>query len=126
MKIIAHDTAITLAATSGQFELNAFLPLIADSLLESLDILHNAVEMFRTACIDGLSADPASCRHHLEASTAPALLLVPHIGYDAAAALAEEARATGKTLRQLAQERHLLTPEITERLFPSKPITPDP
>ena len=126
MKIIAHDTAITLAATSGQFELNAFLPLIADSLLESLDILHNAVEIFRTACIDGLSADPASCRHHLEASTAPALLLVPHIGYDAAAALADESRATGKTLRQLVQERHLLTPEIAERLFPSKPITPDP
>ena len=126
MKIIAHDTAITLAASNGQFELNAFLPLIADSLLESLDILCKTVDTFRTACIDTLSADPAACRRHLEASTAPALLLVPHLGYDQAATLAAESLATGKTIRQLVLEQHLLPPEMAENLFPSKPITPNP
>ena len=126
MKIIAHDTAITLAASNGQFELNAFLPLIADSLLESLDILCKTVDIFRTACIDTLSADPAACRRHLEASTAPALHLVPHLGYDQAATLAAESLATGKTIRQLVLEQHLLPPEMAENLFPSKPTTPNP
>ena len=119
MQAIAHDAAITLAASSGQLELNAFMPLIADALLDSLALLRNAVDRLRSACIDTLEADPAACARHLHASTAPALLLVPLIGYDAAAALAKESLATGHSIRQLATEKDLLPPETLERLFPS-------
>jgi aspartate ammonia-lyase len=108
MRVIANDAAITLAAASGQLELNAFLPLIADALLESLALLRNATALFRTACIDTLQPDPAACARHLGASTAPALLLVPHLGYDAAAALAKESLATGRSIKQLALDRGLL------------------
>ena len=103
MQTLANDTAITLAAASGQLELNAFLPLIADALLDSLTLLRNAVTRFRTACIDTLDADPAACARHLNASTAPALLLVPQIGYDAAAALAKKSLETGLPLSQLVR-----------------------
>lgn len=119
MQTIANDAAITLAAANGQLELNAFMPLIADALLDSLTLLRNAVTRFRTACIDTLEADPAACARNLHASTAPALLLVPHIGYDAAAELAQESLATGKSIRQLADEKKLLAPDLIARLFPN-------
>jgi len=102
MRVIANDAAVTLAAASGQFELNAFLPLIADALLESLTVLRNAIVRLREACIETLEPDPAACARHLEASTAEALLLVPAIGYDAAAALARESLRTGRPVRELA------------------------
>ncbi len=117
MQTIANDTAITLAASNGQLELNAFLPLIADALLDSLDLLCNAVTRFRTACIDTLEANPVACAFHLQASTAPAFLLVPHLGYDAAAVLAKEALETGQSIRQLVAEKQLLPSETLERLF---------
>ena len=118
MQTIANDGAITLAAASGQLELNAFMPLIADALLDSLTLLRNAVTRFREACIDTLEADPAACARHLNASTAPALLLVPLLGYDAAAALAKESLETGQPIRQLVIEKNLLPPETVERLLP--------
>jgi aspartate ammonia-lyase len=118
LRAIANDTAITLAAAGGQLELNAFLPLIADALLESLALLRDAVARLRTRCIETLTADAAACAQHLAASTAPALLLVPELGYDAAAALAQEALATGKSIRQLVVEKKRLSPERIARLFP--------
>lgn len=105
MRVIADDAAITLAAASGQLELNAFLPLIADALLDALALLRNAVVRFRAACVETLEADPAACARHLDASTAPALLLVPRLGYDAAAAIAKAALETGKSVSQLAAEQ---------------------
>lgn len=118
MRTIANDAAITMAASGGQLELNPFMPLIADALLDSLTLLRNAASLFRTACIDTLTADEEACRRHLKASTAPALLLVPHIGYDAAAALAAEALQTGRSIRQLVLEKNILPSETVDRLFP--------
>jgi aspartate ammonia-lyase len=117
MRTIANDAAITLAASSGQLELNAFLPLIADALLDSLALLVGASVRFRAACVETLEADPEACARHLHVSTAPALLLVPHLGYDAAAALAKESLASGKTIRALVLEKQLLPPDTVERLF---------
>ena len=118
LRAIANDTAITLAAAGGQLELNAYLPLIADALLESLALLRDAVTRLRTQCIETLEADAAACARHLNASTASALLLVPELGYAAAAELAKEALATGRSLRQLVLDQQLLPPERIERLFP--------
>ncbi len=121
LRVIAHDSAITAAAAAGQLELNAFLPLIADSLLDALTLLRRAAERLRAACVETLRPDPAACARHLDASTASALLLVPALGYDAAAALAKEALATGTPLGRLVAERRLLPPEELARLFPAQP-----
>ena len=120
LRAIANDTAITLAAAGGQLELNAFLPLIADALLESLVLLRDAVTILRMRCIETLAADAAACGRHLNTSTAPALLLVPELGYDAAAALAQESLASGKSIQQLVMEKKLLPPERIARLFPER------
>lgn len=90
MKVIANDHAITLAAARGEFELNAFLPLIADALLESLSLLERAATLFRTKCIALLEPDRERCALWLESSYAFAAAYVPALGYDRVAAVIRE------------------------------------
>ena len=82
MRVAANDTAITMAAAHGEFELNAFLPLIADSLLESLALMTEAVRLFREKCIVPLRINEEACRKHLNASSAFAASYAPVLGYD--------------------------------------------
>ena len=117
MKVIANDSAITLAAASGQLELNAFLPLIADSLLESLTILCNAVKILRTKCIDTVEANRERCLLNLNASTAPALALLPYVGYEAAAEIAKESIETGISIFEIAKEKTTLPEEQLKEIL---------
>lgn len=82
MKVMANDMAITTAAAHGEFELNAFLPLIADSLLESLTLLQKAVTSFRTKCIDLIEPDRERCEELLSRSYAFATGYTARLGYD--------------------------------------------
>jgi aspartate ammonia-lyase len=82
MKVIAGDCAITYAASRGEFELNAFLPLIADTLLENLQLLERADDALRVKCIELLTANPERCKGLLNASFAFAAAYAPIIGYD--------------------------------------------
>ncbi|MNB75362.1 Aspartate ammonia-lyase [compost metagenome] len=109
MRVIANDTAITLAAASGQLELNAFIPLIAESLLESLELMIHAVPVFHERCVAGLKLDRERCSHHLERCGVMAAAAVPYVGYDAAAELHKEAAATGRKVAELLEERGLMT-----------------
>ena len=90
VKVISNDSAISMCASMGNFELNAFLPLIADCLLDSLKLLKNAVFLFRTKCIEPLKANPDGCKYHLEHSLAFAMEYVPKIGYKAVEKLLSE------------------------------------
>ncbi|MBW4839887.1 MAG: aspartate ammonia-lyase, partial [Paenibacillaceae bacterium] len=111
MRVIANDTAITWAAAGGQLELNAFGPLIADSLLESLEILGRAVPLFEQRCIRGIAVNETDCREHLRRSTVLATALVPHLGYEAAAEIAEIARREGLSVEHVAVDGGWLTAE---------------
>ena len=90
MKVIANDTAITMAAAHGEFELNSFMPLIADSLIENLELLTAATELFRTKCIMGLQPNIERCRQLLDLSYAFATAFAPALGYDKVSAIIEE------------------------------------
>lgn len=107
-KVIANDGAITACASYGQLELNAFMPLIADSLLESLDILYQAVTLFRKKCIEGIKANEEVCKAHLLSSTALATALITYIGYDLATDVAKEALQKQKTVKEIVLERKLM------------------
>jgi aspartate ammonia-lyase len=85
MKAMSGDYAITEAASRGELELNAFLPLIADTLLESLELLERADFLLRTKCIDTLSPNIEHCKQILDSSTAFASSYAPSLGYDAVA-----------------------------------------
>ncbi|KJR47663.1 Aspartate ammonia-lyase [Desulfosporosinus sp. I2] len=125
MRVMANDYAITMAASSGQLELNAFMPLIAESLLESLELLNNGVTIFREKCIEGIIPNKEKCQETLEKSTVLAAALVHHIGYDQAAHIARKALREDKTIREvLIEETIFSNSRIDEILNPYEVTKP--
>jgi aspartate ammonia-lyase len=117
MRVFGHDAAITLACASGNLELNPFLPLIADSLLDSLDLLERADDIFRRHCVDGIEADEARCRRHVENSTATATALLPALGYERTCEAVKLAQAGGQSLRETVISQGWLTGEEFDDLI---------
>ena len=117
MQVMGNDTAIMLGGSGGVLELNLALPLIADNLLESISLLTSASRIFAEKCVDGITANADTCASNIEKSLALATLLVPHIGYDRAAALAKLAHDSGKTIREAATETGVMPEEDLNRLF---------
>ncbi|ATW28966.1 aspartate ammonia-lyase [Candidatus Formimonas warabiya] len=123
LRVTANDAAITGAAMNGQLELNAFTPLIAECLLESLELMTRAVQIFEERCIRGIEADPTRCREHVEKSSALATALVHHIGYEKAAEIAKKAQKSGKTVRQVAREEGILPLEVLDQILEPLQVT---
>jgi aspartate ammonia-lyase len=120
-QVIGNDLAVTMAAEGGQLQLNAFEPLIAHNILSSMSLLKNAVGTFTERCIDGIEARPEQCARHIEAGVSTVTALVPLLGYERAAALAKQALAEGRTVRELALLTGLLTAEqLDEVLQPGR------
>ncbi len=111
LKVTANHQSITLAAGMGNLELNAFLPLIADSLLESLQLLANGCKILREFCVAGITVNEERCRAHVNGATAVITALAAKIGYEAAENVAEQAKESGKTIREAVSEMNLMTPE---------------
>lgn len=101
-QVMGHDVAIGIAASQGQFELNACKPLIAFDLLDSLQLLTDAIDSFTRLCVAGLTAQVATMTRQVERSLMLATALAPHIGHARAAALAARAHEEGLTLREAA------------------------
>jgi aspartate ammonia-lyase len=98
--VIGADTTVVMAAESGQLQLNAFEPIIAHSLLQSLTWLTNGIAVLRQRCVTGIEANETLLAHRAATSIGSITALVPVIGYDAAAAAAKHALATGDTISQ--------------------------
>jgi fumarate hydratase class II len=120
-QVIGYDAAIAWSAAAGNFELNVMMPVIAYDLLESIRLLANASRNFALRCIDGLAADTARIEANIEQSLALVTALVPAIGYDRAAAIAKEAYASRRTIREVATEQSVLEPgELSKLLDPAQ------
>ncbi|RYD20631.1 MAG: class II fumarate hydratase [Verrucomicrobiaceae bacterium] len=104
-RVAGNQTSITWAGASGFLELNVSMPLIAACLLESISLLANVADAFRERCVDGIQADEQRCNELIELSLSMVTALAPRIGYDKAAAIAKESVATGRTVREICQER---------------------
>ncbi len=100
MLVMGYDSTLAAACAAGNLELNPFLPLVAHCLLDSIDLLTGGCEILRRFCVDGLQANEAQCRAHVDASTAAATALVPVIGYERASHLAARASRAGRTIRE--------------------------
>jgi aspartate ammonia-lyase len=123
MLAIGNDAIITLAAQSGQLELNAFLPLLAHALLQTLSVLDAANTMFRSRCVEGIAVDRAACDAHVQRSWATVTALLPRIGYDRAAAVAKKAQATGRPVAELVIEGGLLDADTVSQLLSADAMT---
>ena len=99
---------VVMCGRDGHFELNVTIPLIAYALHESIHVLAGGVRQFADACVSGIEADEARCRELVDRSLMLVTALNPHIGYDAASAVAKEALATGKTLREVVLAKGLM------------------
>lgn len=106
---------VTMCGRDGHFELNVTLPLLAHCLHEALHCLANGARVFAAKCVDGLEADVVRCRELMERSLMLVTALNPHIGYDAAAQVAKEALATGKSLREVVLGRKLMDADTLDR-----------
>jgi aspartate ammonia-lyase len=123
MLAISDDATITLAAHSGQLELNAFLPLLAHALLQMLSVLEAANTIFRTRCIEGVEVDRAACAGHVAHSWATVTALLSRLGYERASALAQRAQATGRSVAELVVEAGWLEAEEVRRLLSPEAMT---
>ena len=118
-QVIGNDAAIAIAGQSGNFEINVMMPVAAYNLLQSIDLLAASAKNLAEQCISGLEATTAG-PDMVERGLAIVTALVPHIGYDASAAIAHEAQETGKTVKEISRIRTDLTEDqLVEILDPS-------
>jgi aspartate ammonia-lyase len=103
MLVIGNDAALTLACASGSLELNPFLPLVAQTLLDNLDLLSRADDILCRHCIDGIEVNTARCAQQVANATATITALVPVIGHERATELAALATSTARSIRELAR-----------------------
>jgi fumarate hydratase class II len=124
-QVIGNDLATTIACRDGHYELNVMMPLMAHNTLESVRLLSSACRVFAERCAAGIEANEKRCAELIEGSLAMCTSLAPIIGYDRAAAIAKEAFATGKTVRQIAREQKVLSDdELTRVLDPMSMTKP--
>ncbi|ARA92389.1 class II fumarate hydratase [Rhodothermaceae bacterium RA] len=122
-RVMGNHTTITVAGQHGNFELNVMMPVMAYAMLESITILANGCEAFRTRCLDGIEADRARCKELLELNPSIATALNPVIGYDKAATIAKKAAAERKSVREVARSMNLLTDEELDRYLNVREMT---
>jgi aspartate ammonia-lyase len=125
-EIIGGDVTVTMAAEGGQFQLNAFEPVIAYRLLRGIDSLRNACVVLRTRCVEGITANPDRLKRFVEESIGIVTALVPLLGYQTATEVAKEALETGRGVYDVVTARGLLTREkLDEVLNPASMIGTD-
>jgi fumarate hydratase, class II len=115
VQVIGNDTAIAVAGSQGNFELNVFKPVIIFNFLHSARLLTDACARFREFCVEGIEANRARIAELVERSLMLVTALAPHIGYDRAAAIAKKAHAEGLTLRDAALASGAVTAEQYDR-----------
>jgi len=116
-QVIGNDAAITQGGQAGNFELNVMLPLMAYNLIQSIQLLAEAVRALAGKCVRGIEVDKERCTLNLEQSLALATAFVPAIGYDKAASLAKEAYEKNKTIREVALKNRVLSEEEIKKIL---------
>jgi fumarate hydratase class II len=125
-RVMGNDQTIAVCgAAGGQFQLNIMMPVMGHTVLESVRLMAAAAKAFAELCLAGMEANREVCLASVEKSLSMVTGLNPYIGYQQAAALAKEAFATGKTIRQLCREQNILPDdELNAALDPWQMIRP--
>lgn len=120
-RVMGNDFVTTVAAHSGQLELNAYEPVEGLSMMESQELLMNTSKLFRTKCVDGITVDEKVLAHYMETTVGIVTALNPIVGYEKATELAQEAYTSGKGILEIIREQHVLTEaQIKDLLDPVK------
>jgi len=116
-QVIGNDVTITIGGQAGNFELLVMLPVMAYNLLQSIELLASAARNFAARCVEGIEANEERCQSLIEQSLAMCTALAPEIGYEAAAKIAKDAYKTGKTVREMALEKKVLSEKRLQELL---------
>ena len=120
-RVIGNDYSVTLAAHSGQLQLNAYEPLAGLAVMESQSLLYNVSGLLRTKCIDGITVNERVLSRYMETTVGIVTALNPVLGYEKATELAGEAYKSGKGILEIIREKRILSePQIKELLDPIK------
>ena len=123
--VMGNHTAITIAGSHGHFELNVFKPMIAHSILQSIDLIADSTKNFAIYCVKGIKANKKRIKEHLDNSLMLVTALAPHIGYDNAAKIAKTALKNDTTLKYETLKTGLVGEKDYERIVnPKKMIYP--
>ena len=127
--VMGHAQTLSHACARGDLELNAFMPLIAECLLDSAGLLARACELLATRCVSGIQANEERCRAHVQGSTALATALIPALGYEQACLIARKALEERRGVRDIVLDDGLLSPEEFDALVSPEAVcrlgTPD-
>ncbi len=125
-RVFGNDLAISMAGSQGNFELNVYKPLLAHSILQSIQLLAEASASFAKNCVVGIEPNTRKIAEHVDNSLMLVTALNPHIGYDRAAEIALKAWREEKTLRETALELGYVTAEDFDAwVQPAAMIAPD-
>jgi fumarate hydratase class II len=122
-RVMGNAHTVSLCGQHGNFELNVMMPVLAFALLESVSILSNSLDAFRTRCLEGIKANRERCLELLERNPSIATALNRSIGYDAAAKVAKKAAAEGKSVTQVVVEEGILTEEELKSVLDVRSMT---
>ncbi len=117
MVVLGNDVVIAQAAAGGNLELNQFMPLIAYSLLESIDLLTNATKMLQVHCIQDLKANEEQCRKNVLNSTALITAIIPAIGYEKASEILKDAKVQKISVRQAIINSGVINEQVLSELI---------
>lgn len=117
VKVCGNGTSITMAASQGNFELNAFLPVLVQCFLESVELLTDSMKCFDRFCVQGLRANREKMQANVDSSLMLVTVLSPVIGYEKAAQTAQYAYAHGLSLKEACLELGFLSVEEFEQAF---------
>lgn len=115
--VIGADATVTAAAEGGQLQLNAFEPVIAHSIMQSLSWMTNACRTLRINCVDGIEANEARLAGQVASSVGVVTALTPYIGYTEAASLAHLALTTNESIADLVVGRGLMSADDVARVL---------
>ena len=125
VKVIGNHNGITMAGSHGHFELNVFKPMIADNILQSIDLIADSTKNFTVFCVKGIKANKKRIKEHLDNSLMLVTALAPIIGYDNAAKIAKKALKNNTTLKYETLKSGLIKEKDYERIVdPKKMIYP--
>lgn len=116
-QVMGNDLTVTIGGQWGNFELNVMQPVIVYNLLQSIELLASGCNVLVEKCVDGIQADRQRCQEMVEKSLAMVTSLAPIIGYDRAAEIAKEAYQSGRTVREVAREKKVLSDEELQRVL---------
>ena len=124
-RVFGNDVTVGMAGSSGHFELNVYMPVIAYSVLQSVDLLASGIVSFHDHCAEGIEPNREKIDENLYRSLMLVTALNPHIGYDNAADIAKTAYQQGKTLREVGIEKGYLSGEEFDRwVVPEEMVRP--